>query len=55
MRVRFGPIQLPPRLKRGQIEELTPAEVRDFTAWLEKPAGTKIQKPAAKSARKSRV
>ena len=37
MRVRFGPIQLPPRLKRGQIEELSPAEVRDFTAWLEKP------------------
>ncbi len=36
MRVRFGPLQMPPRLKRGQIEELEPAEVRDLTKWLEK-------------------
>ena len=37
MRVRFGVIQMPPRLKRGQIEELPPAEVRRLSAWLEKP------------------
>ncbi len=54
MRVRFGPIQLPPRLKRGQIEELTPAEVREFTAWLEKPTGANSQKPANKGLKKSR-
>jgi 23S rRNA pseudouridine2605 synthase len=39
MRVRFGIIQLPPRLKRGQLEELTPPQVRALTDWLEKPAG----------------
>lgn len=38
MRVRFGMLQMPPRLKRGQIEELPPAEVRRLTAWLEKPS-----------------
>jgi 23S rRNA pseudouridine2605 synthase len=39
MRVRFGHIQLPPRLKRGQFEELPPAEVRRLMDSLEKPAG----------------
>jgi 23S rRNA pseudouridine2605 synthase len=38
IRVRFGSIQLPPRLKRGQLEELPPAEVRALTDGLEKPA-----------------
>jgi len=27
MRVRYGPVQLPPRLKRGMTMELDPAEV----------------------------
>ena len=27
MRVRYGPIQMPPRLKRGMVLELEPAEV----------------------------
>ena len=36
MRVRFGPIQMPPRLKRGQIEEMEPAVVRDLAKWLDK-------------------
>jgi len=38
MRVRFGVIQLPPRLKRGQHEELPPDQVRRLMDWLEKPA-----------------
>lgn len=40
IRVRFGPIQLPPRLKRGQLEELPPADVRQLTEWLEKPVAS---------------
>jgi len=38
MRVRFGPIQLPPRLKRGQIAELPDADVKALQAALEPPA-----------------
>ena len=34
MRVRFGPIVLPPRLRRGQYHELPPREVRDLLASL---------------------
>lgn len=55
IRVRFGPMQLPPRLKRGQIEELAPAEVKQLTAWLEKPTGANRQKPVAKDVTQNRV
>ena len=34
MRVRFGPVMLPRRLKRGQFFELPPREVRDLLASL---------------------
>lgn len=34
MRVRFGPISLPPRLKRGQFVELPPRDVRALLASL---------------------
>jgi 23S rRNA pseudouridine2605 synthase len=37
MRVRFGVIRLPPRLKRGQFSELEPDEVRRLTDWLSRP------------------
>ena len=37
MRVRFGPVTLPPRLKRGQYVELPPLEVRSLLASLELP------------------
>ena len=37
MRVRFGPISLPPRLKRGQMLELENKEVRDLMAWAGLP------------------
>jgi 23S rRNA pseudouridine2605 synthase len=35
MRVRFGPVVLPPRLKRGQYVELAPREVRELLARFE--------------------
>jgi 23S rRNA pseudouridine2605 synthase len=46
MRVRFGPVALPPRLKRGQVLELDDAEVARLLGWagLEKP---RPQAPAA--------
>jgi len=34
MRVRFGPLALPPRLKRGQTVELPPQEVRELLTSL---------------------
>ncbi len=37
MRVRFGMLRLPPRLKRGQFSELEPDEVRRLAEWLLRP------------------
>jgi 23S rRNA pseudouridine2605 synthase len=37
MRVRFGPLRLPPRLKRGQWREMTPAEVSELLRSLNPP------------------
>lgn len=45
MRVRFGPVALPPRLRRGQLQELAPAEVRQLLILLGLPA------PAPRAAR----
>lgn len=41
MRVRFGPITLPPRLKRGMMLELSPKEVMSLLEWagLSAPKG----------------
>jgi len=38
MRVRFGPVTLPPRLKRGQHVELLPRDVRQLLAVLDFPS-----------------
>jgi 23S rRNA pseudouridine2605 synthase len=38
MRVRFGMLALPPRLKRGQCQELAPHDVRRLLAAFELPA-----------------
>lgn len=38
MRVRFGFVALPPRLKRGQLVELPTAEVKQLLSWLESTA-----------------
>ena len=46
MRVRFGMIQLPPRLKRGQLEELAPDQVRQLMDWLAKPVADARKAPA---------
>ena len=34
LRVRFGTVSLPPRLKRGQLNELAPEDVTRLMAWL---------------------
>jgi 23S rRNA pseudouridine2605 synthase len=39
MRVRFGSLRLPPRLKRGQWREMAPEEVGEFLRSLNPPAG----------------
>jgi 23S rRNA pseudouridine2605 synthase len=38
MRVRFGVVALPPRLKRGQVAPLPAAEVKELLDWLEENA-----------------
>ena len=42
MRVRFGPFQLPPGLKRGQWRELDMSEIALALATLEPPVGQRI-------------
>jgi 23S rRNA pseudouridine2605 synthase len=37
MRVRFGPVGLPPRLRRGQFQELAPEETRQLLTALGLP------------------
>jgi 23S rRNA pseudouridine2605 synthase len=36
IRVRYGPIVLPPQLKRGRVRELNEAEVKTFVRELDK-------------------
>jgi 23S rRNA pseudouridine2605 synthase len=49
MRVRFGVVGLPPRLKRGQVSALPAPEVRHLLDWLEEnaPAPSPKAVPAA--------
>ncbi len=52
IRVRFGPIAMPPRLKRGMMQELDEAEVEALLSWCGlEPAGARATKgkPAAHS------
>ncbi|MDX2220240.1 MAG: pseudouridine synthase [Burkholderiales bacterium] len=39
MRVRFGKVELPPQLRRGALQELDPAQVKDLLIW----AGVSIE------------
>jgi 23S rRNA pseudouridine2605 synthase len=39
MRVRFGIINLPPRIKRGMMAELGEREVREILEWVGLPVG----------------
>ncbi|MBM3343525.1 MAG: pseudouridine synthase [Betaproteobacteria bacterium] len=53
IRVRFGALQLPPRLKRGQFEELPPDQVKKLVAWLDRaltPQATPRENPRAPDA-----
>jgi 23S rRNA pseudouridine2605 synthase len=43
MRVRFGIVNLPPRLKRGMMAELGDGEVREILEWVGLPAGVAKQ------------
>jgi len=57
MRVRFGPVMLPPRLKRGQFVELRPREVRELLASLElsaKPNPDPVARTAGRAAARGR-
>lgn len=60
MRVRFGIVSLPPRLKRGQLIELTDAEIRRLLQWLQLPEGgtppteAVVREPAEKRSRPRR-
>jgi len=49
MRVRFGVVALPPRLKRGQVNALPAAEVKRLLAWLDEyaPAEAQAEAPPA--------
>lgn len=47
MRVRFGPIELPSKLKRGQFLSLTDEEVAAIQARLERDADNEAATPAA--------
>jgi len=57
MRVRFGPINLPPRLKRGMMMELEPKEVVSLLEWagLEAPKGPLRQRTAREIEKASNV
>ena len=47
MRVRYGIINLPPRLKRGELLELEEKQVKDVLAWAGmKPAETEVARGA---------
>src|SRR5687767_2222204 len=49
MRVRFGVVALPPRLKRGQLSALPAPEVKRLLAWLDEnvPAEAQSEDPPA--------
>ena len=57
MRVRFGPINLPPRLKRGMMMELEPKAVVSLLEWagLEGPKGPLRQRTAREIEKVSNV
>lgn len=50
MRVRFGPVALPPRLRRGQFLELAPGEIRQLFTSLGLPALARPPRAARGSA-----
>lgn len=50
MRVRFGPVALPPRLRRGQFLELAPEETRQLLTSLGLPVPARPPRAARESA-----
>lgn len=45
IRVRYGPFQLPPQLKRGRVRELTDTEAKLFVRELDKAIAPPLQDP----------
>ena len=43
MRVRFGPVNLPPRLKRGKSMELDEAEIKRLLELVARQTGDKVE------------
>jgi 23S rRNA pseudouridine2605 synthase len=56
IRIGFGPLDLPRKLRRGKYEALTPAQVRGLylAAGLQAPADSKRPRKYTKNARKTR-
>ena len=50
MRVRFGIVNLPPRLKRGMMAELGPGEVTAMLDWVGMEAPPVVQQPVPRQA-----
>jgi 23S rRNA pseudouridine2605 synthase len=47
IRVRFGAVALPPRLKRGQVSALPAPEVKRLLSWLEQNAPAQAKRAAS--------
>ena len=57
MRVRYGPVDLPSRVKRGQYYELTDDETRRLLDWLEaalEPVASPPEPPQREPGRRAR-
>lgn len=52
MRVRFGIVNLPPRVKRGMMDELSEVQVRAIFEWVGLPAGYVKQVSAEERSKK---
>jgi len=50
IRIRYGPVELPPQLKRGQKHELDDTEVKRLLRWADMPIPDSRPRPAGRSA-----
>ncbi len=50
IRIRYGPVELPPQLKRGQKHELDETEVKKLLRWTGMPVPESRPRPASRNA-----
>lgn len=50
IRIRYGPVELPPQLKRGQKHELDETEVKRLLRWADMPVPESRLRPVSKNA-----